>query len=288
MTPIVFSSSAIAAFKRCPKSYQLGYEMGLVPPPFTKKGDAGTIKGYVFDGTDVHEELSGYANNEVLPGKGRELMVEVAEAYLRHSPLPVNILMAEEPLYTPLYHDIVGEGELSHEIREVYIRTTFDLVYQREDGTIVGRDYKTFEKRPTLDLDLDFQGRVYVAALMRKFPRVPVEFEYEYIRRVPPGTKNSKGFWTSADCYLTFPLVISRNEADAVWEETQWVAEAMLRARERNRYWRTDLKGSSPFTCGSCFYRNLCKSELEHGELTDQDLAILAPTRKEQDHHLPT
>jgi hypothetical protein len=260
MDDVVFSSSAIAAFKRCPKSFQLGYEMGLVPQ--------NTIKQYVYEGAEVHEELSGMANNDVLPGKGRELMIEVAAAYLKHSPLPANIISAEKPMYTEL-------------MPGVYIRTTFDFVYEREDGTIVGRDYKTFEKRPSLDLDLDFQGRIYVGALMRAYPGHPVEFEYEYIRRVPPGSKNSKGVWKTEDCYLTFPLVISRAEADALWEETQWVAEKMLEARERNRYWRTDLKGKSPFTCGSCFYRNLCSAELEHGELTESDLAILAPTRKE-------
>lgn len=274
MDKVVFSSSAIAAFKRCPKSFQLGYEMGLVPPPFTKKGEAGTIKEYVFEGTEVHEELSGYANNDILPGKGRELMVDVAQQYLKRHPLPTDIISAEEPAYTELMPGVV-------------IRTTFDLVYRRPNGTVVGRDYKTFEKAPSLDLDLDFQGRIYIGALMRRFPECDVEFEYEYIRRVVPGTKNSKGYWTEKDCYLTFPLVISRAEADTLWEETQWVAEKMLEARERNRYWRTDLKGKSPFTCGSCFYRNLCSAELEHGELTEQDLSILAPTRKKQDDYLP-
>ena len=271
MDKVVFSSSAIAAFKRCPKSFQLGYEMGLEPST--------TIKQYVHDGSSFHAIMAAESKGESWGDVFGGDMLDVAAAYLRARPRPENRLMIEEPLYTLLAGP--SNSTLDWYEPDIYIRTTFDLVYQREDGTIVGRDYKTFEKSPTLDLDLDFQGRVYVAALQRRYPECPVEFEYEYVRRVPPGTKNSKGFWTPQDCYLTFPLVISKREADAVWEETQWVAEAMLQARERNRYWRTDLKGSSPFTCGSCFYRDLCKAELEHGELTDQDLAILAPTRKE-------
>lgn len=272
MVPIVFSSSAIAAFKRCPKSYQFGYEMMLEPPPFTKKSEAGTVKDYVYMGSEIHAEFEGAADNDVLPGKGRALSIDVAETYLRHFPLPPNILSADKPAYTKL---LAPQGS-----PEVYVRTTFDLVYEKGDGTIVGRDYKTFEKAPTLDLDLDFQGRIYVAALARKYPGHPIEFEYEYVRRVPPGTKNSKGFWTPQDCYLNFPLVISKREADEVWRETQWVAEAMLRTKESGHYWRTDLKGASPFTCGSCFYKNICKAELEHGELDESALAILAPTRK--------
>jgi hypothetical protein len=259
MKPIVFSSSAIAAYKRCPKSYDLGYERGLEPV---------TIPEYVEQGASFHALMAMAAKGDyAFPDTG-DGMTDVARAYLEHKPLPEGVLMVEEPLYTPL-------------IDGVYLRTTFDLVYERPDGTIVGRDYKTFERAPTLDLDLDFQGRIYISALMLKFPGRPVEFEYEYVRRSVPGTKNSKGYWTERDCYLNFPLVISRREAEDIWRETQWVAEAMLVSRETGRYWRTDLKGSSPFTCGSCFYRDLCKAELEHGQLDEQDLAILAPNRKE-------
>lgn len=275
MEPIVFSSSAIAAFKRCPKSYQLGYEYNLEPV---------VTKQYVEDGSNFHRLVAGAAKGETQHNDGSD-MWNVAVEYMRNVrlPAPDKVLMVEEPLYTELRADVVNaEGhELGHQIRYVYIRTTFDLVYEREDGTIVARDYKTFEKSPTLDLDLDFQGRIYIAALMRKYPNTPVEFEYEYVRRVTPGTKNSKGYWTPEDCYLRFPLIISRREADEIWKETQWVAEAMLAARESSRFWRTDLKGSSPFTCGSCFFKDLCKAELEHGELSEQDLAILAPNRRE-------
>jgi hypothetical protein len=268
MEPIVFSSSAIAAFKRCPKSYQLGYEYNLEPV---------VTKQYVEDGSNFHRLVAGAAKGEIQYNDESNMWAVFYE-YVSHVrlPAPDKVLMVEDPLYTLLTERGFNEG---HE--EVYIRTTFDLVYEREDGTIVARDYKTFEKSPTLDLDLDFQGRVYIAALMRKYPGREVEFEYEYVRRVTPGTKNSKGYWTAEDCYLRFPLVISKREAEEVWKETQWVAEAMLAARESKRFWRTDLKGSSPFTCGSCFFKDLCKAELEHGELTEQDLAILAPNRRE-------
>lgn len=261
MEPIVFSSSAIAAFKRCPKSYQLGYEMGLQPDD--------TVKDYVHQGSNFHALAAAHYTRERTDANWSD-MLDVWSEYLAHQAMPEGVLSVEAPTYSELLPD-------------VWVRTTFDLVYERGrgEGPIVGRDYKTFDRAPTLDLDLDFQGRFYIAALMRKYEGREVEFEYEYVRRVPPGTKNSRGVWTPEDCYLRFPLIISRREADVVWEEAKWVVESILRAQDRNRFWRTDLKGASPHTCGSCFYRNLCKAELEHGELSEQDLAILSPNRKE-------
>ena len=253
----VLSSSAIAAYKRCPKSYELGYVMGLEP--------FGTSTTALEQGSEVHRMLAeATCGAFVLDGVG---MGEVVDTYLAVNHLPNKILHVEEPVYTEI-------------LPGVYIRTTFDLVYEREDGVIVGRDYKTFDRAPSLDIDLDFQGRIYIAALMRKYPGRDVEFEYEYIRRVPPGTKNSKGVWSNEECYLNIPLVISKQEAEQLWTETQWVVEKMLADEERHQFARHDLK-VGPHSCGSCFFRDLCKAELQHGGLDETDLAILAPTRRE-------
>ena len=263
MPPIVFSSSAIAAFKRCPKSYEFGYELLLEPE--------GTVKDYVQQGSEVHEALAAYYNNKTVDYSTD--MYCIADEYFKHNtmPHPDNVLSVEEPLYTKIYEHIA---------HNCWLRTTFDLVYEREDGTVVARDYKTFERAPTIDVDLDFQSRIYIAALQKKYPDRQVEFEFVYIRRVPPGTKNSKGFCTPEDCYLTVPVVVSRHESDQIWKETGWVIRAMLEARRNKEFWRSDLK-VGPHSCGSCFYRNLCKAELQHGHLDEQDLALLAPTRRE-------
>lgn len=257
---VVYSSSAISTYKRCPKSFEFGYVMNLQP--------ADTVGKAVEDGSRFHNLLAQAALDGHMGHPGDEMGL-VADEYLKHNPLPKNIVMVEEPMYTPFrFKD-----------PKVYIRTTFDLVYE-EDGVIIGRDYKTFEKAPTLDVDLDFQGRIYIAALMKHFPGRDVQFEYEYVRRVPPGTKNSKGHWTPQDCYLRIPLIISRREADQLWKETEWVVSDILYSETMRQFYRTDLK-VGPHSCGSCFYRNICKADLEHGGLDEQDLQILAPTRRE-------
>jgi hypothetical protein len=98
---------------------------------------------------------------------------------------------------------------------------------------------------------------------------------------VPPGTKNSKGYWTPKDCYHLIPLIISSREAKYIWEETEWVVNRMTDDSFYRTFYRNDLK-AGPHSCSSCFYRNLCKAELENGELTDMDLKILAPTQRER------
>ena len=269
--PLVVSSSAIAAYKNCPKAYDLGYRRGLIPPVHSTEA--------MEHGTSFHEYVAAAARGEFPSTKIIEgdPMLEVALHYLKHNPLPKNVITVEKPIYTQL----LGRDyrDWSDAYPDVYLRTTFDLVYL--DGNVIrARDYKTFEKQPSLDLDLDFQGRIYIAALMREFPRQSIEFEYEYVRRVPPGTNNSRGVWTPDTCYLRFPLVISKREADTLWSESQWVAYRMLEDTAYSQFWRSDRKGWNG--CGSCFFRHLCKAELEHGELDDQMLAHLAlPERRE-------
>lgn len=257
--PLVLSMSAIQSYKRCPKSYELSYE---------KLYDAATTKKDIVElGTSFHTYMASCATDGWLVEDKGDGMYTTARTYLAHHPLPYNIIGAEMAFYTKLLEE-----------QNVWLRTTFDLVY-RDGATIRGRDYKTFAKSPTLDLDLDFQGRIYIAALQRHYPNDDIEFEYEYVRQVPPGTKNSKGVWTPETCYLNFPLVISHAEADQLWQETQWVAEAILAARESKRFWRTDHKGWDG--CGGCFMRDLCQSELTNGELTESELEVLAPNRRE-------
>jgi len=256
--PLVLSMSAIALFRKCRRAYRYGYEDGLVTP----SSPAAEL------GTDFHELMKAAAAGHPLDQDAP--MYAVAEEYLRRHPLPDDIISAEEGLFTQI-------------VPKVWLRTTFDLVYRDADGWIVGRDYKTFEKSPAYDVDLDFQGRIYIAALMRAFDTDRVRFEYEYVRRSVPGTKNSRGFWEPHECYINMPVVISRREADELWDETiLWVKE-ILRARKEGLFMRSGTRKEFSSPCLGCFYETPCKTEMSHGELDDQDIELLGLGRRERD-----
>jgi hypothetical protein len=227
-------------------------------------------------GSDFHRwiELAAKKGVEALcAAQERDEMWEVANTYLAHRPLPEGILGAEEPLYTQI-------------LAGVYLRTTFDLVYQK-GSELVARDYKTFAAWPSLDHDLDFQARIYLACLGRAFPGRNVQFEHEMVRRTPPGVAhNKKGeVWSPEECYRTDTLVCSQVELDLLWEETKEVVQDLLRARRRyseghkSAFYREDLKGNFQ-GCESCFQRELCKSEAQTGHLDDQTIALLSNPRK--------
>ena len=136
------------------------------------------------------------------------------------------------------------------------------------------------ERAPTLDVDLDFQGRIYIAALMQYFKTDRVRFEYEYVRRVVPGTKNSKGAWTQDECYINVPLVISADEARQLWSEVQMdVGKLLIAYALGGSAWgRYDLK-AGPHSCNSCFYKQLCKMDMA-GSLDEQSAREFANKRE--------
>lgn len=255
--PLIIPYSALVLFRRCRKAYQLGYEERINP---------GTSAAAA-DGSSIHAHLESFAKTgNVLPADpGDELMQEVAIEYINNRGLSGQTLLVEEPMYTKL-------------LPNVYLRTTLDRVYRSTDvnDTVVGVDYKTFEKAPTFDLELDPQGGLYVAALMRKYKTDDVRFEYEYIRRVPPGSKNSKGFWSVDDCYKRAEIIISRREADLFWDDAVDTAKDMLRARKEGRFYRSGTRVEFGSPCLGCFYIDLCKAEKNYGELTVDDVAVLA------------
>jgi hypothetical protein len=256
--PLVLSSSAIASFKRCRKAYEFGYEMLI---------DGGQ-NAAMAAGSSFHLHMANWAKTKTIFPAYLDIpdpMYDVAVAYINNNPdkFDGETIAVEEPFFTKLHGG------------KVYTRCTYDYVYRDADGWIVLRDYKTFEKAPTLDIDLDFQGRFYIADAMRRFGTDKVRFEYDYVRRVPPGSKNSKGVWLKDECYKTFPLVISRREADDLYEETLDVIEDIVYARASGRFYRSDLKGSSPYTCGSCLFKDVCKSEVAHGDVTPEDVEAM-------------
>jgi hypothetical protein len=262
LTPLVLSYSALNTYRRCPKNFELSYERRIIPRKHSEAADLGTA---------LHEILAGAARDASVENHLRAASPEqldgmflVASAYLKHKPIPREVIAIEEPYYTRL-------------IRGVWLRTTFDLVYRDESGWVVGRDYKSFEKAPALDVDLDFQGGIYVAALQRAFPdAIGHRFEYEYIRRVPPGTKNSTGVWRPDECYINVPVVQPRRELDVLWAETQEWARTILRARMRGSFPRAGTRKEFGSPCLGCFQLDLCKAEMQHGTLDDQDMEFFA------------
>lgn len=267
--PLVLPYSAIALFKRCRKAYELSYER-LIEVASSEAAQ---------QGTDFHRYASSaalYRLTGALSDDDRAFiqnpenpMRAVWAAYKQHRGLPTEIVSAEDPLYVKL-------------LPKVYLRTTFDLVYRDADGWIVGRDYKTFEKAPALDVDLDFQGRIYIAALMRRFRTDKVRFEYEYVRRVPPGTSNSKGTWSVDDCYINVPVVISNREAEDLWKETQDVARDILAARRKGTFYRGGTRKEFGSPCLGCWQSDLCKAEIMHGHLDDEDVRLLSTGVRER------
>jgi hypothetical protein len=131
-----------------------------------------------------------------------------------------------------------------------------------------------------MDLDLDFQGRFYIGALQRRFPGRYIEFEYVNVRRTPPGrVHNKKGdIWTPEECYNTVPLILAQHEIDTLWKETQWVAQDLIDTKQNGHWYRQDKKGWGG--CSSCFARNLCKAEVQQGELDEQTIQLLSTPRE--------
>ena len=260
MKDIVLSFSAISTFKRCRKAYQIGYDRRLSP---AKTNQA------VEDGLTFHALCEAWAKGAETTLDADNIMHQVFRAYQINRPLPQHILSAEEPLYTPL---------LDTEQYRVWLRTTFDLLY-REGEWIVARDYKTTARAPSYDYDLDFQGRIYIAALMRHYKTTCVKFEYETVRRTAPCAK-----WGPEECYWNLPLIISKREADSLWGETQAVVRDILSCidgGEGPHWYRQDLK-AGPHACGSCFYRSLCQYELENDTIDDLAIELLSAGTREE------
>jgi hypothetical protein len=297
---LIFSMSQLKTYIECRKKYQLGYEMNLEP----QQGD-----GPMSRGTEFHKWA------EYLTSSKWDNLVSVAEPEASLETIAVynawwvhrgkekhdkkkRVLGVEQSIYTPLdvHTGIPGQ--------QVYLRCTFDEIYLDKEGWIVGFDYKTFAKLMPWDVDLDFQGRLYIAALQKLFPTYSVRFEYERIRQSAPGTPrgaaaglrleegtwwiyNAAGnkrkraeVWTPEECYETIDLVVPQTELDELWEETLFnVTELLVRRKVAETMPGAWGRQTNKFTCGMCYYKDLCKSDLQ-GTLDEGTIAILA-TRRE-------
>jgi len=221
------------------------------------------------EGTAFHSIMAGYAKTRTL-GEESHPMGDVARVYLTHREFPSDIRMVEEPIY----------GEL---LPGVYVRGTCDLIYGSEDGTLVIRDWKTFTRLPSLDSDLDFQARLYIALVMRHYKTSKVRFEHVYIRKTPPNIPKDKAgnCWTPEECYITPPpILMSLHEVMTLVQEVTWELENLIYTKKNGRYTRSPQKGGGYDDCTRCSVKEICKAELTNGTLNDSLLYGISRKRE--------
>ena len=296
---IVVSMSDLRSFKRCRKSSDLTYRQGLEPLADREA----MARGRAF-----HALMEAYALSQVLTcfdtlpyeqrlAKLRNALAEsdlgemkvVAEQYIlrRWAIAPERIHHIEEPTYTKL----LERGEAwngkhdDYPSPAVYLRTTFDLIYQDDDAWGVGREYKTFVKNVTYDNDLDFQGKIEMAVMQKHYATKHARFEYINVRQTPPDVVKDKqgGSWREDECYIKQDFYPSDAEIESIWGETRAVARDLLGCLASSDpfvWYRVDLKGNSPHTCGTCLVKDLCKDEAMFGGLSADTIAQYAQPRE--------
>ena len=258
MQPILLSSSSLASFMRCRKQYYYQYELLL---------DGGQTDAMA-TGTSVHKELEQAAVEGPFYEGG-----PIVAPYLEEHPLPENIISAE----TPTWIKLLDKNSATE--TDVWLRCTFDLVYRKGDEVVI-RDYKTFSRAPSLDADLDFQGKLYTTVGHKLWG--DCHFEYEYIRSTPPGVVKDKsgGMWTPEECYFNVPVYADTPEIDSLWQDAQDIARDLVRARQEGRWYRQPRRSLNGVMCGDCMLKTVCESDFMQGGLDPQNIELLANKRK--------
>lgn len=241
MNSKVYSMSAIHTFKRCPKQFQIKYKWLL---DGTKESPA------LAYGTSFHKLMQQRAKGIEWDRTAVDpAVLDVAQTFLEYNSFPTNIVSADDPYY------INVEG--------TWIRITPDLVYLRNDVYVI-RDWKTFEKWPSNDADLDFQAHVYLALMQKHFGKKHyVEFEHVYVRKTPPYVPKDKAgnSWLPGECYRTDPLIPSQVELDKAYAELVFDLQMMQQADKASTYTRTALKGGGYMDCERCSVKEICKAD---------------------------
>lgn len=253
--------SAISTFKRCGKKFDIQYRKlldGVRESPAMELG------------TNFHKIMEEYAKTGNMGESVLGDIEHVACDYVHYNGFPNrdSIISAEDPLYIEV-------------LPEVYVRCTMDLVYKKDDYIVI-RDYKTFSKSPTLDIELDFQARVYIALLMKHFKTDKVSFEHVYVRTTPPNVPKDKAgkCWEPSECYITDTLVVGEEEAAVIMGELQSDLLILEYCEKTDAYTRNNIKGGGYMDCNRCSVKELCKAELQHGSLDLIDLTYLAVKRE--------
>lgn len=257
----VYSMSAVSTWKRCSKKFEFQY-VRLI--------DGIRENAAMTSGTNFHKIMEHYGKTGELPEDIDPAMLEVAVKYLDYNKFPDfrSIISAEEPIYVEV-------------LKDVYIRCSMDLVYRRGDGITI-RDYKTFDRSPTRDIDLDFQARTYITLAALHFQTEDIMFEHDYVRRTAPYVPKDKAgnTWSPSECYFRDELVMSTDEMASMLRELQYDLKQLMLAEDTPFFTRSHQKGGGYDDCSKCSVKEVCKMDLVNPGLIDIDLTGMVIERE--------
>jgi hypothetical protein len=259
---LVISYSALAAFKNCPKSYEIEYEWMRE----SKHDNEAIKKGSLFHRYMEQTVKNEFGDYEIYPEDEGAKMYHIAADYVKSRGLPDEIIAAEESLYWEV-------------IPGVLFRVTPDLLY-RKNGSIICRDWKTFGKKPCIDIHISDQARFYIVTLERLY-NLPVEFEFVYIRSERVGVPRPRSqAWTAQDNYFTVPYSLSPQQKERTKQDLVESIMSLLQARVHSTWYRTGRTGWGQGACTGCLQRPLCSEEWEHGFVSPERLEALSTQRE--------
>ena len=257
---LVISYSALAAFKNCPKSYEIEYEWMRE----SKHDNEAVKKGSMFH--RYMEQAYKQILLEPLPEDVGCLMYNIAFDYLQNRGLPDNIMAVEQSFYWEV-------------LPNVLFRVTPDMIYKKNGG-IICRDWKTFGKKPCMDIHISDQARFYIVTLGALY-NMPVEFEFVYVRSERVGIPRPRSpAWTTQDSYFTVPYSLSPLQKERTKQDLIESILSLLQTRAKNSWYRTGRTGWGVATCTGCFQRPLCAEEWEHGFVSPERLEALSTQRE--------
>jgi hypothetical protein len=259
---LVVSYSALAAFKNCPKSYEIEYDW---------KRQSNHENEAIKRGSTFHSYLEQAAKGfdlETVESDNNNEMFNIASDYIQARGVPSNIKHVEESFY---YEILSG----------VEFRVTPDLVYEKDSTTLICRDWKTFSKRPPMDIHISDQARFYIVVLEALNPGYTVEFEFEYVRSERIGVPRPRSpAWSAQDSYFTVPYTLSPLQKEGTWRDLEEAIMSLVDAKERKAWYRTGRMGFGIGTCTGCLQKPLCNEEWEHGFVSQERLEALSTQRE--------
>jgi len=259
---LVISYSSLTAFKNCPKSYEIEYEW--LQGRESKHDNEAVKKGSMFH--RYMEQAYKQILLEPLPEDVGCLMYNIAFDYLQNRGLPDNIMAVEQSFYWEI-------------LPNVLFRVTPDMIYNKNGG-IICRDWKTFGKKPCLDIHISDQARFYIVAIEALYQTF-AEFEFTYVRSERVGVPRPRSpAWTMQDSYFTVPYSLSPLQKERTIFDLVESIQSLLKTKELGSYYRTGRMGWGIGACTGCFQRPLCNEEWEHGFVSPERLEALSTQRE--------
>ena len=259
---LVISYSSLTAFKNCPKSYEIEYEW--LQGRESKHDNEAVKKGSMFH--RYMEQAYKQILLEPLPEDVGCLMYNIAFDYLQNRGLPDNIMAVEQSFYWEI-------------LPNVLFRVTPDMIYNKNGG-IICRDWKTFGKKPCMDIHISDQARFYIVALEALY-QMEAEFEFVYVRSERVGVPRPRSpAWTTQDSYFTVPYSLSPLQKERTIQDLTESIMSLLQTKVTNSWYRTGRTGWGVGACTGCFQRPLCNEEWEHGFVSPERLEALSTQRE--------